>query len=249
MNIAKYKNIIIISSISLVFVIGIAFIVHMYISQKEQISELYNENNKLKTHKESKTKQNTKSQKDILKETLKELMEEEKKQSNEKNSKDKSKKSSSKKDELKTSEEHKLFYSIGVKSIKSLNMLVDIFTQLVTVLGGNIPNKCEAVIDDSNTELIKELFVNKYNQDYQEMGIKYNKYLDYYILVLDELGGHVNKGETNLTKFNAMFALKSRKTITQIWGDDVDAVTTQKEIQKMIKDICAINGCKIIQNK
>ena len=101
----------------------------------------------------------------------------------------------------------------------------------------------------SNTELIKELFVNKYNQDYQEMGIKYNKYLDYYILVLDELGGHVNKGETNLTKFNAMFALKSRKTITQIWGDDVDAVTTQKEIQKMIKDICAINGCKIIQNK
>ena len=244
MNILKYKNIIIISSVSLVFLIGVIFIITMHSSHTDEINELYEENDKLKIEKEQQAKSQAKNEKDILKETLKELMEEEKQKSE-----PKTEKKDTKKKILSDSDENTLFYSIGLKSIKSLNMLVDIFTQLITVLGGNIPNKCEAVIDKSNIELIKELFINKYNQDYQEMGTKYNKYLDYYILVLDELTTHVNKGETNLTKFNAMFALKSRKTIGIIFGEDVNAVNMQKEIQKMIKDICAINGCKITQNK
>ena len=90
--------------------------------------------------------------------------------------------------------------------------------------------------------------VNRYRSDYKDLKklreiffrrvvgkqVDLDKYLDYYILVLDELTTHVNKGETNLTKFNAMFALKSRKTIGIIFGEDVNAVNMQKEIQKMI---------------
>ena len=242
MDILKNNKIVIIFSVSLVFVILIAIILFTYLADKKHLDDIYNDQSITDSTPTPLTEKNkiidTKQQ--DKKETKKEAKKESKKES-----KKEAKKEAKKKENF----ENDLFFSIGVKSIQSLNMLVDIFTKLVTTLGGKVPNKCKGVIDKENVELIRELFYNRFNQDYLETARKYNKYLDYYVLVLDELNDHVNKGNTNLTKFNAMFLLKSRKTINLIFGDNVNTNQIQTDIQKMIKDICAINGCEIIENK
>lgn len=262
MDILKNNKIVIIFSVSLVFVILIAIILFTYLADKKHLDDIYNdesitdstptpliEKNKIietKQHAKKESKKDAK--KDAKKESKKDAKKDSKKDSKKGSNKD-VKKDSNKDVKKKEKFENDLFFSIGVKSIQSLNMLVDIFTKLVTTLGGKVPNKCKGVIDKENVELIRELFYNRFNQDYLETARKYNKYLDYYILVLDELNDHVNKGNTNLSKFNAMFLLKSRKTINLIFGENVNTNEIQTDIQKMIKDICAINGCEIIENK